>query len=579
MIPWKYAYLFNESSSKKELFIEVSEKDSDGQWNRLYTLNNEHLYSEQFELTEQICSDNDIKYGTCESNYVKFRVRKDVDQYIGGRFKDKKIDIYMRLSNDSVISDLFKIGVFYCKSDKITADMNFRDVIAYDRMYDYINLDMTKWYQDTISKMKQYPSQLTLEKLVEEFFDYTGDIYYEPHNNYMSLKYVSDTKSISNLSESSKITAQDILQSICELYGAFGNFDRGGIFRFLQIDPMMNYFLPENTLYPSDDLYPEIVIAHPWQKQKFAGTMSLMDCEYDGYNLMVEIWHRDAKIVWQNYDVISKDGTVIRSGTDFWSSIGKIYVLLNKVRLQDYPYVAIYISDEFIKDSDGNSLYLAKLAMNNCEYYDITMGFIDANEGVMYVSNKCYISTAVFDDCYGIAIFTDKESCDRYLRTGDCSGADNVGGTWPIQGSYVESCTYDDFKVPTVTNIALKSTKDSTYTLYGSEGETYVRQYDLFSLNTNPPDSFSPTNTAIDILSYIKLTSEYDVTESSVKGNPCIEIGDSVHIMGRYGDAVTYVLKRTLKGIQKLTDEISVTGEEHHASIDGADIVPVPLPW
>ena len=58
----------------------------------------------------------------------------------------------------------------------------------------------------------------------------------------------------------------------------------------------------------------------------------------------------------------------------------------------------------------------------------------------------------------------------------------------------------------------------------------------------------------------------YRPFSADCKGNLCIEVGDAVRLPTRYEIIESYVLKRTLKGIQALRDEYEATGEEYRST-------------
>lgn len=58
----------------------------------------------------------------------------------------------------------------------------------------------------------------------------------------------------------------------------------------------------------------------------------------------------------------------------------------------------------------------------------------------------------------------------------------------------------------------------------------------------------------------------YRPFSADCKGNPCIEVGDAVRLPTRYEIIESYVLKRTLKGIQALRDNYEATGEEYRST-------------
>ena len=55
----------------------------------------------------------------------------------------------------------------------------------------------------------------------------------------------------------------------------------------------------------------------------------------------------------------------------------------------------------------------------------------------------------------------------------------------------------------------------------------------------------------------------YRPFSADCKGNPCLEVGDSIRMSTKYELIETYILERTLTGIQSLRDAFSSKGEEY----------------
>jgi hypothetical protein len=60
--------------------------------------------------------------------------------------------------------------------------------------------------------------------------------------------------------------------------------------------------------------------------------------------------------------------------------------------------------------------------------------------------------------------------------------------------------------------------------------------------------------------------SEYRPFKMTASGNPCIEVGDSIKIHTRTGDIYSYVISRTLKGSQRITDEFETKGNKRRSA-------------
>lgn len=57
---------------------------------------------------------------------------------------------------------------------------------------------------------------------------------------------------------------------------------------------------------------------------------------------------------------------------------------------------------------------------------------------------------------------------------------------------------------------------------------------------------------------------KYRPFEMDAIGNPCVEVGDSIDIINKYGDTIeSIVMERTLKGIQTMVDEFTTSGTKY----------------
>ena len=86
MVDYEYSNLFQQSSVYKQLIIETDDKS--------VKITNNELHQQKFELEESLCSDNQLKFGSCESSSIKFTVSN-----IFTSLKDKWITVSMILDN------------------------------------------------------------------------------------------------------------------------------------------------------------------------------------------------------------------------------------------------------------------------------------------------------------------------------------------------------------------------------------------------------------------------------------------------------------------------------------------------
>lgn len=132
-------------------------------------------------------------------------------------------------------------------------------------------------------------------------------------------------------------------------------------------------------------------------------------------------------------------------------------------------------------------------------------------------------------------------------------------------GSYV-SCQYEDFKTQRITRLQIRQEEnDIGATIppcdFKEDDNCYVVE-DNFLVYGKSTDELNAIGA--NILSKISGI-RYRPFEAVVQGDPCIEVGDAVRLSTRYDLIESYVLKRTLKGVQALRDTFSADGEEKYS--------------
>lgn len=190
------------------------------------TITNTEIPSEQFELTESLTSESQLVFGSCEASEIKFRIYN-----VFLPLKDKWLTVTQTLNGDT--ENPLQIGKYKVYSDKPTADRGYRDVVAYDAMYDIINTDVASWYNSLTFPM-------SLKAFRDSFFAFFGIEQEE-------VSLVNDSMEIERTIEPSVLSGKDVIQSICEINGCFGHINRNGNFQYITLS---------SGLYPAEDLYP-----------------------------------------------------------------------------------------------------------------------------------------------------------------------------------------------------------------------------------------------------------------------------------------------------------------------------------
>lgn len=248
MVDYQYSILFLKDSVDKQLNI-VSD---DGKIN----ITNTELHQEKFELTESLCSESELTFGACEAGMIKFTV-SNVFLPMKGKWLTAKMTL------DGHEDKPFQIGRYKVYSDTPTADRTFRDVVAYDALYDILSSDVTDWYNQILP---QKDSRVTLKQFRDSFFNHFGVEQEEVSlvNDEMIIEKTVEVKASSSGSSDTAekntigeaISGKEVLSCILEINGCMGNIGRVGKFRYVYLTQEIQGLYPANDLYPADDLYP-----------------------------------------------------------------------------------------------------------------------------------------------------------------------------------------------------------------------------------------------------------------------------------------------------------------------------------
>lgn len=229
MIEYKYADLFTQDTVDKQVLIEY-----DGG-----VITNTELFSESMELTETLCSESELRFGACEASVIKFKVGNMLTSLIG-----KWITVKMYLNGNA--TEPLQIGKYKVYSDKPTADRKWRDIVAYDAMYEVINTDVADWYNEVLPNED---STMTMKAFRTSFLSHFG-ITQE------NVELVNDNMVVAKTIQPDEISGKDVITAICEINGCFGHITRNGTFKYIYLDRAIQGLYPRNDLYPANDLYP-----------------------------------------------------------------------------------------------------------------------------------------------------------------------------------------------------------------------------------------------------------------------------------------------------------------------------------
>jgi hypothetical protein len=131
-----------------------------------------------------------------------------------------------------------------------------------------------------------------------------------------------------------------------------------------------------------------------------------------------------------------------------------------------------------------------------------------------------------------------------------------------ISKSQYISAQYEDYIVRTIDKLQIREKENDIGAIVGDGGNTYVIEgnFLVYGKGTKELNEIGEKT-----LSKIKGII-YRPFSADCKGNPCLEAGDAVRLATKYELIETYILKRTLKGIQALRDDLEANGEEYRTS-------------
>ena len=211
-----YKSLFDTKSIDKQFRIYTDDQQT--------VITNSWLFESEFELNESLCSEETIRYGTCEASSITFTA---ANRFTSLKGKWLNVDIYIGDEETP-----FRVGRYKVETDKPTAHRVQRTVTAYDAMYDIINADVTKWYLELWNNVTV---SLTVKQFRDLFFRHFGITQEDVtliNDSFVFYQSADDSQTISG---------KDCLNAICEINGVFGHIGRDNKFHYVSIETGSTY--------------------------------------------------------------------------------------------------------------------------------------------------------------------------------------------------------------------------------------------------------------------------------------------------------------------------------------------------
>lgn len=139
-------------------------------------------------------------------------------------------------------------------------------------------------------------------------------------------------------------------------------------------------------------------------------------------------------------------------------------------------------------------------------------------------------------------------------------GGISISTETEIETAYYKSCTYSDYITQKITRVDVRQEENDIDHYYGSEGNTYTVTGNFL---TQGLDNDALESVAKNLYEVVK-DIFYRPANISAAGNPLLEVGDAIKLVTKYETVNTYILQRTLNGIQALSDDFVSQGVEEY---------------
>lgn len=245
MVEYALGELFKQDSVDKQIDISFDDVH----------ITNSDFRGQDFELTESLCSESELRFGCCEASVLKFKISNTFEEMCG-----KWLTVRTILEHN--VDNPFQFGKYKVNLDEVSGDKSYRSITAYDAMYDIINAEVAEWYNSL-----EFP--ISQKQFRDSFFGYLGI-------SQVPISLIHDDMLIYKTINTTTLSGKDVITSLCELNGVFGHINRQGLFDYVtlakrkqMIHPGMENVYPgsgiypgmmvdkyEETLYPSEELFP-----------------------------------------------------------------------------------------------------------------------------------------------------------------------------------------------------------------------------------------------------------------------------------------------------------------------------------
>ena len=147
---------------------------------------------------------------------------------------------------------------------------------------------------------------------------------------------------------------------------------------------------------------------------------------------------------------------------------------------------------------------------------------------------------------------------DDLYPSDDLYPADPLGTTEVSKSNYI-SCQYEDFIVQHINKLQIRQEENDIGAISGTGNNCYIIEDNFLVYGKSAEDLQSIADNVLSVIGVVW----YRPAQVEARGNPCLEVGDGILLHTTREDVYTYILQRTMKGIQALRDSYTAEGEEY----------------
>lgn len=159
-----------------------------------------------------------------------------------------------------------------------------------------------------------------------------------------------------------------------------------------------------------------------------------------------------------------------------------------------------------------------------------------------------------------------KEITSALYPAEDLFPADNLfpsdANTESMTGHYI-TFDYEDFKSKAITQLEIKTSEDNAGAIVGTAGNNYSITGNFLVSDKTGAELEQIANNLLPIMKQAAYT---PIKSCTCVGNPCLTLGEPIRFNTTREIVETYLLQRTLTGVQSKRDSISAQGTQTHSA-------------